>query len=132
MSCSPGWVCSLMAVWLAMVPEGKNRAASIPKYSATLASRALTVGSALKTSSPTLADIMACSMAGAGRVTVSLIRFTSISKGFVHAVHANGRSVRDVGGRQWFEFPGLLQKGIDPPYHLHGHGVLAAAQELGF
>src|SRR5680860_1136970 len=64
-----------MAVWLVIVPLGKNSAASFRNISATFCSRAFTVGSALKTSSPTSADIMASSMAGVGLVTVSLIRF---------------------------------------------------------
>src|SRR5476651_771864 len=54
-----------------MVPLGQNIPASIPKSDALMASSWFTEGSSPKTSSPTGAFIMASSMAGVGRVTVS-------------------------------------------------------------
>ncbi len=75
---SPGLVFNLIAVWLAIVPDGKNKAASFPNKLATIFSKALTVGSCLNTSSPTLALNMACNISGEGLVTVSLIKLISI------------------------------------------------------
>ena len=59
------------AIWLAIVPEGTNSAASLPSSSAVRASRAFTVGSSPKTSSPTSASAIARRIAGVGFVTVS-------------------------------------------------------------
>ncbi len=58
------------------VPEGKNRPASLPARSAATACSRFTVGSSPHTSSPTGAAAIAASMAGLGRVTVSLRRST--------------------------------------------------------
>ena len=71
-----------MAVWLAIVPEGKNKADSIPNSAAVFSSRAFTVASSLNTSSPTLADIMAANIPLVGVVTVSLIKLIFIHPGF--------------------------------------------------
>jgi hypothetical protein len=68
-----------MAVWFVMVPLGKNKADSIPNSLAALSSKAFTVGSSLKTSSPTTADIIASNIPGVGFVTVSLMRFICIT-----------------------------------------------------
>src|SRR5579875_927877 len=57
-----------------MVPDGTNRAASLPSSPAMRSSKRLTVGSSPKTSSPTSAVCMAARIAGVGRVTVSLRR----------------------------------------------------------
>src|SRR3954471_14257567 len=73
-SSSPGWVWTLTAIWFDIVPDGTNRAASLPSRAATVSSSLLTVGSSPKTSSPTGASLMAARMAGVGRVTVSLRR----------------------------------------------------------
>ena len=54
-----------------MVPLVTNRPASLPSSSAARASRAMTVGSSSKTSSPTSAAAMACRISGVGCVTVS-------------------------------------------------------------
>ena len=56
----------------AMVPEGTNRAASLPSISARRRCRRFTVGSSPKTLSPTSAAAMQALMPGVGRVTVSL------------------------------------------------------------
>src|SRR5262245_55917181 len=64
------------ATWLAIVPDGTNRAASLPVSSAKRRCRRSTVGSSPKPSSPTSASAMAAGMAGLGRVTVSLRRST--------------------------------------------------------
>src|SRR5689334_16165021 len=71
-SSSPGWVWALMPIWFDMVPDGTNKAASLPRTAATRSSSRRAVGSSLKTSSPTSAAAMAARMAGVGRVTVSL------------------------------------------------------------
>src|SRR5262249_9049801 len=71
---SPGCVWTLMPIWLDIVPDGTNRAASLPSSAATRSSKRLTVGSSRATSSPTSAACMAARMAGVGRVTVSLRR----------------------------------------------------------
>ena len=60
--------------WLtrfAIVPLGTKSAASLPRRSAAISSRRLTVGSSPKTSSPTSAAAMALRMDGVGRVIVS-------------------------------------------------------------
>ena len=56
---------------LAIVPELTNRPASLPSSAAARSSRALTVGSSPKTSSPTSAAAMAARIAAVGFVTVS-------------------------------------------------------------
>ena len=60
-----------MAIWLVMVPEGQKRPDSIPNISADICSNSFTDGSSPKTSSPTFAVIIACSIPGVGFVTVS-------------------------------------------------------------
>src|SRR5690348_10992153 len=65
------------AIWLAIVPDGTNRAASLPVISAKVSWRRLTVGSSPYWSSPTSASAIARRMAGVGRVTVSERRSTS-------------------------------------------------------
>src|SRR5262245_36358068 len=62
-----------------MVPEGTNRAASLPSSAATRSSRRLSVGSSLKTSSPTSAEAIAARIPAVGRVTVSLRRSIKLS-----------------------------------------------------
>src|SRR5262245_65335611 len=76
-SSSPGCVWALIAIWLDIVPDGTYRAASLPKYAATLSCNLWTVGSSLNTSSPTSAAAMKARIAGVGRVTVSLRRSTN-------------------------------------------------------
>src|SRR5271170_5098749 len=71
---SPLVVCIRTASSLLMVPEGTNRAASLPSSSAVVRSSSATVGSSPKTSSPTSASAMALRIAGVGLVTVSLRR----------------------------------------------------------
>ena len=61
-----------------MVPEGQNKAASMPNIAAAFSSRKLIVGSPLKTSSPTLAFHIISNIPGVGLVTVSEIRLISI------------------------------------------------------
>src|SRR5262245_37037449 len=73
-SSSPGCVCPLTQIWFDIVPEGTNSAASLPSVAATRSSSRLTVGSSLKTSSPTSAAFIAARMPGVGLVTVSLRR----------------------------------------------------------
>src|SRR5688572_18253180 len=60
-----------MAIWFVIVPEGQKRPDSIPNISAAIFSNSFIDGSSPKTSSPTFAVIIACSMAGVGFVTVS-------------------------------------------------------------
>src|SRR5438067_955878 len=71
---SCGWQWARTATWLDIVPDGTNSPASMPNRSAVRRSSSLTVGSSPKTSSPTAAAVMAASMPGVGRVTVSLRR----------------------------------------------------------
>ena len=61
----------MRAVRLPWVPLVTKTAASRPSSSAARSSRAFTVGSSWKTSSPTSADAMARRIAGLGWVTVS-------------------------------------------------------------
>jgi hypothetical protein len=79
MTSSPRAQWLIRAARLLWVPEGKNRPAALPARAAVMASRALTVGSSPQTSSPTGARVIAASMAGEGRVTVSLRRSTKPS-----------------------------------------------------
>src|SRR5688572_27130556 len=76
-SSPPGGTTSCRAIWLAIVPDGANRAASCPNRAATWFSSALTVGSSPKTSSPTAAVAIASRIAAVGRVTVSDRRSTT-------------------------------------------------------
>src|ERR1700761_6825183 len=69
---SPRAQCAISAARLLCVPLGKNRPASFPARSATVACKRKTVGSSPQTSSPTSAADMAASIGGVGRVTVSL------------------------------------------------------------
>src|SRR5262245_57116066 len=73
-SSSPGWVCALTPIWLDIVPDGTNRAASLPSNCATRSSRRLTVGSSPNTSSPSSAAFMAARIPAVGRLTVPLRR----------------------------------------------------------
>src|SRR4051812_13589868 len=75
-SSPPRGTSSCNAIWLAIVPDGQNSAASCPNGAATSASSAFTVGSSPKTSSPTSASAIAARIAGVGRVTVSERRST--------------------------------------------------------
>jgi len=61
-----------------MVPDVTKTAASLPRRSATRFSRAFTVGSSPKTSSPTAAVAIACRMGSVGFVTVSERMSTSL------------------------------------------------------
>jgi hypothetical protein len=77
-----------------MVPLGQKRAASIPNMVEAIFSRAFTVGSSPKTSSPTGALDMAANILGLGFVTVSdlksimaaKIRFQIVIKSTFYAV----------------------------------------------
>src|SRR3990172_3740917 len=62
-----------------IVPDGTNKAASLPSRSAANACSRLTVGSSRKTSSPTSARAIASLMAGVGWVTVSERRSTILT-----------------------------------------------------
>ena len=75
---SPGRQCTRSAIWLHMVPEGRNTAASLPSSAATRSCNALVVGSSAFCSSPTSASAMALRIAGEGRVAVSLKRSMSL------------------------------------------------------
>src|SRR5690606_32783599 len=70
----PGVVWDKSAAKLAIVPLGRKSAASLPSRNAAFSSRARTVGSSPKTSSPTAARAMASRIASVGWVTVSLRR----------------------------------------------------------
>src|SRR3982751_3085953 len=67
----PGRAWRCRAIWLPMVPEGTKIAASMPTAAAASSSKRLTVGSSLKTSSPTSASAMARRISASGLVTVS-------------------------------------------------------------
>src|SRR5712692_4448099 len=71
---SPGRVCTLTAISLHMVPEGRKTAASLPRRSATISWSRFTVGSSPFCSSPTSASHMKRRMSGVGLVRVSLKR----------------------------------------------------------
>src|SRR3990170_1026782 len=71
---SPFCVWHITASTFAMVPVGTKTAAALPVILAARASRAFTVGSSPKTSSPTRARAIASRMAPVGSVTVSLRR----------------------------------------------------------
>src|SRR5437870_5170204 len=72
---SPGRACARSAISLHMVPDGRNTAASLPRSSATISFRRLTVGSSSFCSSPTSASHTKRRMSAVGRVTVSLDRY---------------------------------------------------------
>ena len=72
MNSSPGSQCTRTPIWLDIVPEGTNSAASLPSSSAIRSCRACTEGSSSNTSSPTSAAAIAARMPGVGLVTVSL------------------------------------------------------------
>ena len=65
-----------MAIWLHIVPLGRNIAACLPSRAAMRSHSAHTVGSSPACSSPTSAAIIAAFIAGVGRVCVSENRFT--------------------------------------------------------
>ena len=60
-----------MAIWLHMVPVGRNTAACLPVKAAMRSHSSLIVGSRPPCSSPTSASIIAAFIAGVGRVCVS-------------------------------------------------------------
>src|SRR5688572_16138244 len=60
-----------MAIWLVMVPEGQNRAASMSNIPAAIDSSSLIEGSSANTSSPTFAFNIDSIMGGVLFVTVS-------------------------------------------------------------
>src|SRR6266849_1272176 len=93
---SPGRVCTLTAISLHMVPEGRKTAASLPRRSATISWSRFTVGSSPFCSSPTSASHMKRRMSGVGLVRVSLKRsitmepplvLSSVSHGLVEEGH---------------------------------------------
>ena len=86
----------MIAAWFAIVPVGKNSAASFPSSSATRASRRRVVGSPSRWSSPTSAAAMAWRMAAVGRVTVSLRRSIGMARKLAPTV---GRKGGRVGAR---------------------------------
>ncbi len=61
----------MMAIWLHIVPLGRNTAASLPRKAAMRSHSAQIVGSRPACSSPTSAAIIAAFIAGLGRVCVS-------------------------------------------------------------
>ena len=69
---SPGRQCSLMAIWLHIVPDGRNTAASLPSSSAVISCSKLTVGSSPFCSSPTSASHIKRRISAVGLVIVSL------------------------------------------------------------
>ena len=73
---SPGRVSSRTAIWLHIVPDGRNSAASWPSSSATRSWSAFTVGSSPRCSSATSAEAIARRIPSEGRVCVSLWRLT--------------------------------------------------------
>src|SRR6266545_1303946 len=93
-SSSPGCVWTLTQIWFDMVPEGTNRAASLPSKAATRSCRRWTVGSSSKTSSATSAAWMAARMAAVGRVTVSLRRSIRESADMAILIGSQGLEVR--------------------------------------
>ena len=62
MNSSPGRQWTRTAIWLLIVPEGTNSAASLPSISAIRVLERETVGSSPKTSSPTSAAAIAARM----------------------------------------------------------------------
>jgi len=68
---SPGRQCTRIAIWLHIVPDGRNTAASLPRSAAIRSVSAHTVGSSPCCSSPTSAAIIAAFMAADGFVCVS-------------------------------------------------------------
>src|SRR6266511_4529012 len=78
-SSSPGCVWARTQVWFDIVPDGTNRAASLPSSAATRCSSRLSVGSSPKTSSPTSAEAIAARIPAVGRVTVSLRKSMKLS-----------------------------------------------------
>src|SRR5262245_18223945 len=81
---SPGCVCALIAILLHIVPEGRNRPASLPSIEAVISSSLMTVGSCRRCSSPTSASAMARRMSFVGSVWVSQERLIIISLDFQH------------------------------------------------
>ena len=70
-STSPGRVCSLSAIWFAIVAVGTKSAASWPSSAAARSCSAFTVGSSRFCSSPTSAAAIAARIPSVGRVAVS-------------------------------------------------------------
>ena len=94
---------------LPIVPLATNSAASLPSSSAARSSRALTVGSSPKTSSPSSASYMALRIAGVGCVTVSLRRSTiSPRRSMVMASSIGRPSLWAVAGGSGCPRPGAL------------------------
>src|ERR1700754_4304507 len=112
-----------MAIWLAIDPDGANRAASWPKSEATDASRALIVGSSPYTSSPTTADAIAARMPDVGRVTVSERKSTRSAT--QHLRNEEGQLQRLLGVE-----PGVTGR-LVPVGQVEVFDALGAAQALG-
>ena len=72
------------------------------------------VASSLKTSSPTLADIMAANIPLVGVVTVSLIKLISINQGLKRAIHSYWRPIRYCWRRNYFKVLRRFQEGGIP------------------
>src|SRR4029079_1594864 len=81
---SPGRVSTRNATWLAIVPDGSQRDASLPNNPATCCCRRFTVGASPYWSSPTGGAAIAARIASVRRVTVSERR--SIGLGSVMAL----------------------------------------------
>ena len=86
----PAGASTRSATWLAIVPDGRNSAASLPVSWAKRSWSRATVGSSPNPSSPTSAPAMASRMAGVGRVTVSLRRSTGGATGVVGGIASHG------------------------------------------
>src|SRR4051812_10965087 len=91
---SPGRVCRRIAIWLHIVPLGRNSAASWPNNEATRSCRAFTVGSSPRCSSATSADAIARRIPSLGRVWVSDRRFTTLTPAAYEAAGARARCLR--------------------------------------
>ena len=74
MTSSNSVVQTFMAIEFPIVPEGTNKAASLPIFSAAKDSSFWVVGSSPNTSSPTSASAMAFLIFSVGLVTVSLLK----------------------------------------------------------
>src|SRR5262245_56278397 len=111
---SPGCVWAFTAIWFDIVPEGTYSAASLPKYAATLSCNSWTVGSSLKTSSPTSAAAINARIAGVGLVTVSLRKSIGASfiGGFSVVIAGPQPSLRGCGVDQY----GSLLRRLGPVF----------------
>src|SRR6266540_6680168 len=136
-TCSPSAVatrcpgplkCSRSPIWFAIVPVGRNAAASLPTASAHRSWRRFTVGSSPYQSSPTSASAIARRIAAEGAVTVSERRSTRrLFMGIEYMDPPSGASVQEH--RLAVDVADLGTVALDVVERPHIHALDALAED---